>query len=324
MQQLGEASARLNSRLSGVCIGGQQSCISTCGALISKYQNLSINCEGCANQSVYDQAIGELMSQKQICGSLDGRVRALANQAAQGAGSAGYADACAQRGSAGGLPALGSSGTGGGSSADMLPDRVAAANGSTGFAANADANSGAAFHDGRSGAAGRDPGFNVGSMAVSNAMPAIPPTPATAPNAAGVIANNTGGAMPGSDANGGARLGSKGTKVSGSAGSVVNVDIMQGERSGGFSASTGGSGLEFDDGAGSANRGRAKDSDQSSGIAGLDLKQFLPGGSRDPNRNLAALGGVRSQINGKGEDIFQLISNKMVEKCKLGVLWRCR
>jgi hypothetical protein len=39
---------------------------------------------------------------------------------------------------------------------------------------------------------------------------------------------------------------------------------------------------------------------------------------------LAGLGLSRSQINGKGEDIFLIISNKMTEKCRLGVLWQCR
>jgi hypothetical protein len=60
------------------------------------------------------------------------------------------------------------------------------------------------------------------------------------------------------------------------------------------------------------------------GVAGLDLKQFLPGARRDPHRALAGVGGsLANQINGKGVDIWSQISTKLIEKCKLGVLFQC-
>jgi hypothetical protein len=102
------------------------------------------------------------------------------------------------------------------------------------------------------------------------------------------------------------------------------TDIMQGTMSGGgYSYGSGsGSGLE---GQSYGNRffgGRNKRvKNDDGGMLGMDLRQFLPGGSR-ARRALAGFNG-HSEINAKEEDIWRRISNKMIEKCKLGVLWRC-
>lgn len=62
----------------------------------------------------------------------------------------------------------------------------------------------------------------------------------------------------------------------------------------------------------------ASNDSQFSGEA--NLRQFLPGGSRAAGRRMA--GG--NEINPKEEDIFLRISNKIMEKCRLGILLECR
>ncbi|MBX3023100.1 MAG: hypothetical protein KF799_15600, partial [Bdellovibrionales bacterium] len=54
----------------------------------------------------------------------------------------------------------------------------------------------------------------------------------------------------------------------------------------------------------------------------IDLKQYLPGGARDPR----LMGGMRppgTQIHNKFVDIWGRISVRMVEKCRLGILAGC-
>jgi hypothetical protein len=137
------------------------------------------------------------------------------------------------------------------------------------------------------------------------------------------VANNSGGAIPKSDAsNGGARIDPK-THKRLPAG--TNTDVLQGTMSvsGGYTQPGGGSGLDFNNA--SAFRRAARNggsTNPGSQVVGLDLKQFLPGGSRDPYRGIAGMAS-RNEINGKGEDIFRLISNKITEKCRLGILWSC-
>jgi hypothetical protein len=103
-----------------------------------------------------------------------------------------------------------------------------------------------------------------------------------------------------------------------------STDIMQGTMSGGgYSYGSGsGSGLEGQNYGSRFFAGRNKRvKNDDGGMLGMDLRQFLPGGSR-ARRALAGFNG-HSEINAKEEDIWRRISNKMIEKCKLGVLWRC-
>jgi hypothetical protein len=60
------------------------------------------------------------------------------------------------------------------------------------------------------------------------------------------------------------------------------------------------------------------------GLAGgpIDLKQYLPGGVRDP---YGRVGGncPSCQRHGQSEDLFKIITAKFSEKCKLGLLLQC-
>ena len=325
MSQLGSTSTALNNRLSGICAGSQQACYSACGQLISKYQSLADSCNGCASQSIYEQTLSELSYGRNSCSALQTQVNAFARQAAEGNGGATSGDNCQKSaGTPGGMPS-----SLGGRADSTLPSACEsdpngpACRGTAQARLQDSAGAGAGFQEVGS---NTKPNFNPAPMAAQGA-PVLPAFRGdTAPNKANVVANNSGGAIPGQgDSGGGARLDSKTQKGGVVASSGPNTDILQGDRSGGYSQPAGGNGSGFENMNGdysgdrrSGSRGLAT----ASNAVGMDLKKFLPGGSLDPNRHLAGLA-KNAEINGKAEDIFQIISNKMVEKCKLGVLWRC-
>lgn len=139
------------------------------------------------------------------------------------------------------------------------------------------------------------------------------------------VPNNSGGGFQGGGATQPASLG--GNRSSGSApaaGKASATEIEQGFRSGGYSqpASGGGSGFEPEVTYRARGTGATAGGAGGSQYVGLDLKQYLPGGSLDPGRRLAGVAKA-SGINVKEEDIWRRISIKIYEKCRLGVLWRC-
>ncbi len=129
------------------------------------------------------------------------------------------------------------------------------------------------------------------------------------------VPNNSGGQIPGSgNDQGKAKLDA--LAVHGPGGPTTNTDILGGEKGFGQPAGVDASAVTF------AGYGGAKDPAEAKGKqAGLDLKKYLPGGEFD--RSVAALGGARVEINGRGGDIFKRISAKITEKCRLGILWEC-
>lgn len=321
MRTLGNTSTTLNNRLSGICSGGRQACSSSCGSLISKYQALASRCNGCANQSIYDDALSRLSANKRTCADLQGRATALAAQAFEGTRSQTYATNCQN-------------------STGLSPGSVPASVGGTqdSFGCSVDPTGAdcrrevmaklqplqskmdTAFQDSTGEVR---PSFNPEPMQnVGDAMPIVGGG-SGAPGVANVIANNSSGGIPGSGGGGSAKLDPRSTRggVASGGGGSASTDIMQGDRSGGYS-SPGGSGFDESESLPRARRQAGRGVAPRPSLLGMDLKEFLPGGSRDPRRHLAGLDG-KSQINGRAHDIFKIISNKIVEKCRLGVLWRC-
>lgn len=175
---------------------------------------------------------------------------------------------------------------------------------------------------------GKDGGFNVGSnnasqpgyMGNGEFNPAI----AAIKGAAGqqrTVANNTGGQIPGQ---GGDQAGAKlNNGRGGSPGSPgYTTDVLQGFQSASAAAGAGGS-TEAKDEEGhwtGYGQGRAPADD------GIDLRQYLPGGRRDPG---VKLGGFRpnslsNQIHGPHVNVWNRISSRFLEKCRLGQLIDCR
>lgn len=99
-----------------------------------------------------------------------------------------------------------------------------------------------------------------------------------------------------------------------------STDILKGERSGGYS-SMGGS-LKPTNTGGFSGYG-AGDSTNDGGYTGLDLKQYLPGGAKDPTRKLAAAADPHPDIGSKYTDIFKRISDRFKIVCSMNRLRDC-
>ncbi len=139
----------------------------------------------------------------------------------------------------------------------------------------------------------------------------------------GGVPNNTGGSIPGSDGGAGARLGPQNLGGAPQRGGST-TDIMQGFQGGGGYSSSGGGGSGFDsDGRrfqGGANRAQAR----APAGDGIDLRNYLPGGSMDPGRRA---GGFRPtglmDINGAHVNIWIKVGDRLRERCRLGRMFDC-
>ncbi|MGE3682121.1 MAG: hypothetical protein AB7G93_10375 [Bdellovibrionales bacterium] len=148
------------------------------------------------------------------------------------------------------------------------------------------------------------------------------------------VANNSGGGIPGEGGNSSpAQLGGGSRGSPGSPG--YDTDVDEGFRSGGggggaLAGAGTGAGMSGDLGSegyfGGYGGSGEGDRSPSSIRPGMDLSQYLPGGSRDPGQHL---GGHRmrpasAEINGKFVDIWSRITVRMQEKCRLGELLGCQ
>ena len=136
---------------------------------------------------------------------------------------------------------------------------------------------------------------------------------------ANAIQGGGGGGM-GSGA-GGASLGGDGKGKA--QGGGYNTNVLKGASGGGgyVGPSTGSVGVSSS-GGGFKGYGRAR---RAGGDDSIDLKQFLPGGKKDPRkRTVAALAGSKAaQIGRKETNIFQTMSVKYRQMCKLKRMWDC-
>lgn len=141
------------------------------------------------------------------------------------------------------------------------------------------------------------------------------------------IANNTGGQIPGgsSGSGNGAKLGNKGGGVPGGKG--YTTDILNGFQNGGGGG----------DGGGAAAGGNANELRDNSGKwggyngrtpaakkAGLDLRRYLPGGTKDPGVRYGGLNTMSGEINGPHVNLWLKVSDRIQERCRLGRLYDCR
>ncbi len=138
----------------------------------------------------------------------------------------------------------------------------------------------------------------------------------------GTIANNAGGSIPGGGGGSPASLGGGGGGRGSPGSPGYTTDVLQGLSSpSGYSASAEPNQAGAEGGfQGYGNNGRAPATDQN----GVDLRRFLPGGDKDPMRR--GIGGIdinSAQINGRFVNIWNRISDRMQEKCRLGELIGC-
>lgn len=140
------------------------------------------------------------------------------------------------------------------------------------------------------------------------------------------VPNNSGGALPGEGGGSTAKLDSP-SRGGGGGRPSVNTNIEQGFRSGGGGgfayASGSNTGTDPGGGGGYQGRGGRGPSSDDGGMTGLDLRKYLPGGSLAPGRRMGGIQPASQEINGPGVDIFERITRRMHEKCRLGYLLGC-
>lgn len=133
-------------------------------------------------------------------------------------------------------------------------------------------------------------------------------------SAKGVPSNGGGMPMGGS---GGGGLGGGGSG-GGAGGGGYNTDVLRGLGGGsGYSGNPGGGYVSSSggfSGYGGGGNARARRS--------FDLKQFLPGGKKDPTRKIAG-GDIHADIGPSHVDIWGRLSNRVKEICKLNRLYDC-
>lgn len=327
MNQLSGNSGNVNAGLATVCTSNQSSCSGLANSLIAKYNGLVSNCGNCESRAIYQSTLNVAQQIQSNCNQLQVRSVNLVNQGMSGAGSNGYAQYCQQLASANpnAIPPLANNPLNGSSALATLSAADCVKNPNT-AACQALKES-----QQRSGEAGfaidekKEEKFNLSANDGydGSGLATSPQTPAQQAAKINPISNNSGGAIPG--AGGGTATASlqpqsKGQTSPGSPG--YSTDVFQGMNPGGYSQPVYPDRGDRGEGSPYGGRGLAgQDGDKS--MVGMDLSQFLPGGSRDPKRLVGGIG-RGSGIHAKEEDIWRVISLKINEKCRLGVLWSCR
>ena len=123
---------------------------------------------------------------------------------------------------------------------------------------------------------------------------------------------NGGGGMLGGGGGGGAFGGGAAGKGGRNAGH--NTDVLQGERSGGYSVSSAGGVSAGGGWSGYGGGGGAEPREKS---RGLDLSKFLPGEKDNAARGPAGLGRATADVAPMTVDIFQKISDRVQVICKM-------
>ncbi len=340
MNALANNYGNVNSGLSAVCASAHNACTNVCGQLVSKYSTRISSCTDCPAQSVYESAHSTLSSRNSNCQSMRSRSDQLQLTGLSTANNRSIAEHCTRQ--AAQLPNPIAPAQGIPTSGTPLPTSfgspVAANQLAPTGTTRAIAGGGAGFRDGGRVAQPSDfnvdqsTGFKGYNSKQSQTQAPVGQTGALGnlPGAAGsgkipVVANNSGGSIPGQGGeNRPASLGPAGSIKPQAPGANQTTDIdrgFQGANGYSQSAGSGGSGRDGERGgyqqAALNDRRIAGNDDQFE--QKIDLRQFLPGGSRAAARSWG-----NNQINKKEENLFLLISNKMIEKCRLGILWQCQ
>jgi hypothetical protein len=319
-------SGSVNNALAQVCASPQSSCVSTCDSMSNKYLNLANQNRGTNLESIYLSAADQFNSAVNACERLQSRVTQLAAQGISSGSTQSMSQACQEATAASPTNMT----TPNGNPVAMSPTQAR-----LDATVNCQANPSAAECQNQNSTQAGKSGFDaqtkgdaqfdvpdVGTRSTDYFANNVQPQSAAAK--VNAVPNNSGGGFGIGGDSTSASLNSRDGRRPSPGSPGYTTDIMQGTMSGGgYSYGSGsGSGLE---GQSYGNRffaGRNKRvKNDDGGMLGMDLRQFLPGGSR-ARRALAGFNG-HSEINAKEEDIWRRISNKMIEKCKLGVLWRC-
>ncbi len=326
MKAMGQQSGTSNNSASSTCYEAYSSCVTSCEGMAAGYSG---------------QAAQLMTSAAQSCRSHESKVTQLATQGLTSQVSSADGDICKNVSSSAPQSAGGAGApAGGGSAADQANAQAAAAgNDPYSQPCSADPNSAACKALNYEKEVRGEASFGVTDTTAKNKKGDFdiqePRVDASGLNSDpngfqptgvknGTIANNSGGGIPGGEGGAPAKLGDRGGGKGSPGAPGYTTDVLQGfSGAGGYSAPAGGDASADDGGGGFTGYGqgtRAPATDQH----GVDLRRFLPGADRDPNRTRT--GGIdiySAQINGKFVNIWNRISERMQEKCRLGELIGC-
>ena len=335
MQAVGYGSGATNAGLAAVCYTEISACEDKCDAVKTKYKGMMNDvCPGgsssCAIRSQLGSISSEASSASSSCQAMNSQVQTMATQAIAGGLSGSFGGLCANLSTANtGFPNL-----------DKVPvldvDCTKAAYASNpaclncNLAANrtnplCNRNGVTGLGDGAGVSLAGNPNFGMGSASQNNVAANAGFDGNGQKNQAGggvakasaaTAVPNGGGQMLGGSSNGNSSFGSPDRSQNRAGG--YNTDVLQGTGGGGgYSVS----GVPTAGGAGGfAGYGSNQDNKRKE----FDLRQYLPGGAKDPKRGIAGLSGLRPEFGSKFDDIFQRVHARYTVLCKLDRMFDCK
>ena len=314
MGQLGGGGQAANASYAGICYAKMSNCTAMVRQFQSKYSSMP-------------EVQSQLSSIGSSCQSLNSKYAALSQQSTAGASSGSMGNLCNQMAAAQAQPAgLGAPAA---PTCEQDPTNPACVNCNT---HPENPNCVKASQDTQT--AGFQPkaddsdlsGFNTPNLP-TNGDPNIaqPAGGAYESMAANIVANNTGGGVPGGNGSPNAGGGGGRGGYGGSAG--YNTDVLHNAQltgTGGFSGYGGGNTGNIEASGGGGFTGyKSASTGGDGGFMGIDLKKYLPGHEKDPNRKPAGLGAYSAEIGPKYGDIFKRISDRMQTVCRFNRLLDC-
>ena len=180
----------------------------------------------------------------------------------------------------------------------------------------------AGFNDEGNGKTADD--FNVGN---TNPGPSVPTEPGERqfgqPASVSAVPNG-GGGMPGGGGGGAASLGGGATTGGFGIPNASKTNVLQGERGGGGYSQTLAAMKDMQGGQGGGGFSGYGGGNGSGIERGMDLRQFLPGGAKDPARKLAGTASPQNmQIQSATTNIWNRVTERIRTRCAQGLLRDC-
>lgn len=348
------SSSNVNTGFANICFSKHSACSQSCGSHLAKWQNRLNNCSGDCDRSLVEQTISSLQGKRQQCqgyANLESRIR---SQVYASADDAAMSRLCEKHTSyelssddnrsrdrdGGGLGFDPSSLGGGNPPSQKALEReevkkemeVCKANPNAPGCYTAPMFEGESVVSNMNAQTNPSVGVDDFNVAASEHSKDGFGTTFDGNSSANIqMAAARGHAIPnGGGGFGGGQLNqpSGGSDLPAMLGSGVNPNILQEGTVGGSGYSqsyqrNSGSGFEFRSQFGSF--GSQENSNvQSKNYKGLDLKKFLPGGDKDPRRDLAGVSEFYPDIGPKHIDFFQRVSSRLQTLCKLKRLLDCQ
>jgi|GEM_PF-1346135 hypothetical protein len=327
-----------NSSAAGVCGEAQIFCSTKCQNLKEKWTRQLSSCtEPNCQKSQVQNAISLFTDRSKDCDGLAEKRKQLASQSVSTYVDSQKAQQCQQLASqdAANMASAGNNGqTGGGDTGSsgtdcsQYPNSPVCGGGSSGLNPSTYDPSSATKTDGSGSVSMSD--FNTG--AGLDGLPQFPQYGDYQPQGSQTagIPNGGGGGVPGGSGGGSGFAGASADGASNiGANSKSSTDILHGEGGGGgYSGAAGGAngGGEEGGGGGFGGYGSGNPDGTSNKYKGFDLKAYLPGGAKDPKRQLASAkdtGTGHPDIAPMGASMFKRISDHYALMCKLGQFMGC-